>query len=219
MQATLPFQETVLPKLCLRTPIPEIAIAAQYLDAAVSAHLVGQPEQAAELIRRADMPEIRAWTESLWHCKPPYVVRRHLLDTPPIIAKDRRSKPRMPGLALKQALLLRDCHHCRFCGVPVIRSEIRKALRKLYADALYWTTDRAKPEGQHAALQALEAHYDHLLPHSRGGESVLENMVIACAPCNYGRDCWTVEGVGLADPRLREPIPSGWDGLERLLRR
>lgn len=57
--------------------------------------------------------------------------------------------------------------------------------------------------------------YDHLLPHARSGTNDLENVVITCAPCNYGRGGYTLEEVGLADPRLREPVRSTWDGLER----
>ncbi len=51
---------------CLRDPIPEIARAAHCLDEAVTAHLNGATQRAAELIRLADMPQIRQWTESLW---------------------------------------------------------------------------------------------------------------------------------------------------------
>jgi len=53
-------------RTCLRDPIPEIADAARYLDEAVTAHLNGRTDDARSLIRRADMPELREWTESLW---------------------------------------------------------------------------------------------------------------------------------------------------------
>jgi 5-methylcytosine-specific restriction endonuclease McrA len=59
------------------------------------------------------------------------------------------------------------------------------------------------------------AQYDHILPHSRGGTSELSNMVVTCAPCNFGRMEFTLAEVGLADPRDRAPIRSSWDGLER----
>lgn len=50
---------------CLRPPIPEVFAAAKYLDAAVSAHMVGDSGLAEHLIRAANMDEVRAWTESL----------------------------------------------------------------------------------------------------------------------------------------------------------
>ena len=61
----------------------------------------------------------------------------------------------------------------------------------------------------------MDLHYDHLLPHARGGTNDFENMLVTCAPCNCGRDNLTLEEVGLSDPRLREPVRSAWDGLER----
>jgi HNH endonuclease len=65
-------------------------------------------------------------------------------------------------------------------------------------------------------IQAIWLQYDHLLPHARGGSSDLSNIVVTCAPCNNGRCNLTIEEVGLSDPRLREPIRSTWDGLERV---
>ena len=59
------------------------------------------------------------------------------------------------------------------------------------------------------------AQYDHLLPHSKGGNNDVNNIVVTCAPCNFGRMSYTLEEVGLIDPRTREPIRSAWDGLER----
>src|SRR5690242_18409321 len=90
---------------CLCEPIAEIAEAAQYLDEAVSAHLDGNRERAAGLIRRADMPAIRDWTESLWGTKSPYVKFRHVPGAPPSLAKPDRVPLRMPTTAEKKALL------------------------------------------------------------------------------------------------------------------
>ena len=45
----------------------------------------------------------------------------------------------------------------------------------------------------------------------------MDNLLITCAPCNYARMSFTLEEVGLADPRKREPVRSTWDGLERIM--
>jgi hypothetical protein len=48
----------------------------------------------------------------------------------------------------------------------------------------------------------------------------LKNIVLTCLPCNYGRNGFTLEEMGLFDPRNRkrvECIVPDWDGLERLL--
>ncbi len=61
--------------------------------------------------------------------------------------------------------------------------------------------------------------FDHLLPHSRGGDNSLSNVVATCAGCNYGRMDYTLEELGLIDPRSRALPESEWDGLERVLAR
>ncbi len=199
-------------RLCLRDPIPEIADAARYLDEAVSAHLAGRADLADELIRLADMPAITSWTESLWGTKSPYVQPRSVAGEPPSLPKDERVKVRMPTAAEKQELHRRDGYHCRFCGIPLIRKEIRERIRAIYPDALRWGPKNAD---QHAAFQALWLQYDHVLPHARGGTNDPDNILITCAPCNFGRWHYTLREVGVADPRTREPVRSGWDGLER----
>ena len=197
-------------RTCLRDPIPAIFDAARNLKSAVSAHLAGDRKSADELIRLADMPVIREWTESLWGKGGPWTQPRSL--EMPSVPKDRRIHARMPSKAGLAALIQRDGFHCRFCGIPVIRAEVRTLIQRAYPEALPWASGNPN---QHAGFQALWLTYDHLLPHSRGGSSELDNMVIACQPCNCGRSELTLEEVGLVDPRTREPVRSTWDGLER----
>ena len=116
-------------RICFRDPGPEIADAAQCLDAAVSAHLSGRRDIADELIRLADMPGIRDWTESIWGAKSPHVQYRDVPGSLPILRIEERVPVRMPNTAAKQQLHERDGFHCRFCGIPVIRKELRVAIR------------------------------------------------------------------------------------------
>jgi 5-methylcytosine-specific restriction endonuclease McrA len=201
-----------LPRNCLRDPIPEIFDAARFLDAAVSAHLLGKHEIAEELIRMADMPVVAAWTASLCGAGGPWS-RPFPVEKPlPFLPKEQRFENRMPNGAEKAALIERDGFNCRFCGLPLIRKETRSAIRKTYPLSVRWGN---KVSDLHAAFHALWLQYDHLIPHSRGGTNDLSNMLVTCAPCNYGRWHLTLEEVGLADPRVRAPVHSGWDGLER----
>jgi 5-methylcytosine-specific restriction endonuclease McrA len=200
-------------RLCLREPIPEIAEASRYLDQAISAYLAGHDEESKELVRRADMRAIRQWSESLWGKDSPNVLYRVTPNAPPYLKPEQCQPPRMPSPAVKSEVLRRDGYHCRFCGITVIRKEIREQIRKLYPDLKVWGRRNAD---QHAALQAMWLQYDHLLPHSRGGTNDPANVVITCAPCNYGRMQHTLEEVGLLDPLSRDPVRSTWDGLERL---
>jgi hypothetical protein len=196
----------------LRYPIPEIFDAARLLDAAVSAHHLRKPALAEELIRLADIPAITEWTESRWGKGGPWTQPLRVADAPVFLAKDQRLKARMPSKAERIALLARDGFHCRFCGIPLVRAETRSLIRQVFPEALRWGDRNAE---QHAAFQALWLQYDHLLPHARGGTNTLDNMLVTCAPCNNGRSNLTLEEVELSDPRLRDPIQSTWDGLER----
>lgn len=61
----------------------------------------------------------------------------------------------------------------------------RKAIRK-------WRDVRAKEQNNkcyHCGCDITGcATADHLLPRSRGGQHIYENIVAACAPCNVRRD-------------------------------
>ena len=196
---------------CLRDPIPEIEEAAALLGMAVTAYLEDRHSDAVELIVRSNMPAIREWTESLWGKNSKYAPVGPL-SGPPIVGD--RSGHRVPSLSLQRALHKRDGYYCRFCGIPVVRKQVRELLRHAYPDVPIWGR---KNIDQHAALQCMWAQYDHLLPYSRGGSDALDNLVIACAPCNFCRMQHTLEESGLMNPLARAPRTGDWDGLERVL--
>lgn len=195
-----------------RDHIPEIAFAATLLDRAAGEHLAGNETGARELIRAADIPVLRDWLDSIWGRASPYILMRTVPGGPGVSRV--RSKQRMPTLNQKRELIARDGHHCRLCGMPVIRAEVRRYLRGTYANVLPWGATNAT---QHAGFQLLWLQYDHLLPYARGGTNDPDNMFIACAACNFGRMNWTLAEVGFASLEDIEPITSGWDGLERVL--
>jgi hypothetical protein len=193
----------------LSEPIAQLKDAARYLDAAVSAHLQGKAAIAEELFRLADMPEIRTWTKSIWANSEVHVRFR---SSEPTLARELRAKERMPSLSEKAQVHQRDGFHCRFCGMPVVRSATRKLIHQTYPQAVIWGSKEVQ---QHAAFQAMWAQYDHVVPHARGGTNDLENLVLTCAPCNFGRAGYTLQEVAVTDPRTRLPVQSQWDGLER----
>jgi 5-methylcytosine-specific restriction endonuclease McrA len=197
-------------KRCFREPIQEIFDAARYLDAAVSAHLAAHREIAEKLFSLSNDPKIRAWTNSIWGKNSPYVTVIKQIDLPLL----PRVGTRKPISAQILELHKRDGYHCRYCGLPVIRSEIRRKLSILYPNAVPWGKTNAS---QHAAFQAMWVQYDHVVPHSHGGTNDLNNLVVTCAACNYGKMSYTLEELSLLDPMLYSPVQSQWDGLERLL--
>lgn len=200
------------PRRCLREPIQEIFNAAKLLSAAVVAHLMGRTRLAEELIVASDDPALTAWTESLWGATTAEIHRVRAVEGAP--PKQRSLDGRMPTQDVRRRVLLRDGRHCRFCGIPVIQPHIRKAISEAYPNALRWGDSNTE---QHAAFQCMWQQFDHVFPHSRGGDSSYENVIVTCAPCNFGRNEWMLEEVGLLDPRVRLPIRSDWDGLERFV--
>lgn len=198
---------------CLREPIPEIAEARALLDHAANAHLSGDRIAAHSLIRAADLPAVRAWTESIWGKHNNDILRERLVpNAPPRLNVVDRPKPRMPIAAVRRKARERDGYHCRFCGIAVIDKSIRTLLSAAYPEALAWGRRNAD---QHAAFQCMWLQYDHLMPNGRGGDSSLDNVVVTCAPCNFGRMERTLAEVGVLPPAA--PTASAWDGLMRLV--
>ena len=96
----------------------------------------------------------------------------------------------------------------------MVRQEVRAALHREYPAAIPW--GRTDPT-QHAALQLMWAQYDHIVPHSRGGRSDIDNVYLTCAACNFGRGDHLLEEFDLRHPGLHPPRIGGWDGLEGVL--
>ena len=200
---------------CMLAPVPEIEKAADLLRLSVDCYLSGDSLRAKELIKAADLPEIGVWSNKLWGKESEEIHQfAPVADSPPTIPREKRHKPRMPGKALEREILRRDGFHCRFCGIPVIRKEVRSFLMKLYPQELRWGAGAAE---QHYAFQAMWLVFDHVVPHKRGGLTSLENILVACQPCNCARLDRTLSEVSLMDPREFEPFRSDWCGLEQVL--
>jgi 5-methylcytosine-specific restriction endonuclease McrA len=205
---------------CFRDPIPEIFEAATLLSYAAKAHLNGDSGRADALLRAADISAIGDWLDPIWLNPSNNRIGNQVQDLPPVLHKAERHLPRDAPTEMKRALVARDGHHCRLCGLPVVRAEVRKLLNRLYPEAARWSGSKASQ--QHRGLQVLWLQYDHVVVHSRGGQTSLDNIVVTCAACNYGRDRFMMSEVGLRDPRVyaRAPYWIGyreWDGLESLL--
>lgn len=203
-------------RVCLRPPIPEIAIAAGLLNDAVTAHIVGMVSEAESLIEQANMPAIREWANSLVGKYTEYNRPRFRQPRKDFLAT-QRDESRMPSPESERILHVRYGYHCCFCGTPIFREEVRNRLVTLYPKAI---SRSQKAADRHPAIYVMKAQYDYLVPYSRGGRNDIENLVVTCVPCNFGRSNFTLEEMGLSDPRTGqrvECIVPAWDGLERLL--
>ena len=57
---------------------------------------------------------------------------------------------------------------------------------------------------------------DHVVPWNKGGQTNLQNLVTSCASCNYGKDGYTLEQLGLDNPFDSDPVMSNWIGLKNI---
>lgn len=150
----------------------------------------------------------RDWKRPDWNV----VVQSPLGDTQEV-SKDLRDPDRDIASSIKATVLQRDGYQCRYCGIPVVHADIRKLAHRLYPDAVPWHPH--DPDKQHAGFACLWLQFDHVVPHSHGGRSSLDNVVVSCALCNFGKDKYTLRQLDVAGPRQVPPVPTAWDGLER----
>jgi hypothetical protein len=96
-------------------------------------------------------------------------------------------------------LFARDNFRCSYCSCEVLpKKEFRKVNLVLGPDALPMGNSNATRSGFYVMFVAT---LDHVLPLSRGGRTDETNLVTCCWSCNYGKANFTVEQLGLSDPR------------------
>lgn len=209
-----------LPRPCLRSPIAAIFDAADDLSIAADAYLDGDHRRAAALIKRSDNPAIRDWIESLWGSRIRYPEKVHYLRIRGVAERaatlpiGKRRKARAPTPETARKLIERFGWNCAYCGIPLIDRGARRLLLAAYPNVLRWGVDN---DSKHTAFMCMDNEFDHVVPHSRGGTNDCDNLVPCCAPCNCGKENWTLEQLGLIDPRTKSLTRSDWDGLTRLL--
>ena len=194
----------------IRQPLPATLEAAETLKRAVDSHLSGAFADAERHFKSADQPAIRDWSCSFWDKRWRETVAPSLPGLATPIPVEDRDPLRMPTRAMEDDLIERDGYICRFCATPVVPAQVRQRATQRYPNAVPWGRKSAE---QHAAFQAMLLNFDHIVPHSRGGQTTLDNLVVACSPCNLGRGNFTLEEVFLSDPRQRPPVASEWTGL------
>lgn len=197
----------------IKEPIPEVHTAIRALVDAVDAHIAGDFNSAAAKFKEANCPATWEWLNDAWIGVHKNVVFLKVEGDSQVIPKSERDPDRSIKGSVKRKVLARDGYMCRYCGLPVVHADIRKIAHRLYPSEVPWNS--RIPAEQHSGFQASWLQYDHVEPHSHGGASTLDNVVISCALCNFGKDGYTLRQLDIENPRLRPPVPSEFDGLER----
>ena len=200
-------------KRSIKEPIPQIFQSWDFLNHAVDAHLAGERQRANAFFKNADMRPVWEWLNPGWARPDLNVVVHNPPGDTQEVSKDLRDPDRNIAPSIRAAVLQRDGYRCRYCGIPVVHADIRKLARRLYPDAVPW--DQFDPKMQHAGFACLWLQFDHVVPHSHGGRSSSDNVVVSCALCNYGKDKYTLCQLDVADPRQTPPVSTTWNGLER----
>ncbi|PSL16782.1 5-methylcytosine-specific restriction endonuclease McrA [Marinobacterium halophilum] len=122
----------------------------------------------------------------------------------PIRSPDRHAKE----------VLSRDGYRCRYCGLRVVPKNVLAAYSEAVGSEVFRVTGTNAQ--RHGVVLAFRANVDHVVPWNLGGRTVPENLVTACWACNYGKSGYTLEQIGLEDPRAYPPEVDNWDGLTSL---
>jgi hypothetical protein len=195
---------------------PEMERAADLLNAAADMILADRDGEAVTLIQQADITALFDVREQA--CRAPIVSVHRLrkVATPlPKVPKEQQAPKFASESPLGEAVFRHDGWRCRYCGCRVVPASVRRWMARRLPGAIRWV-QHANPEG-HAGFWTLWGSVDHVIPRARGGRNEPENLVTACLVCNFAKDAFTIEQLGLADPRCRPPVQDGWDGLTRLL--
>lgn len=199
---------------CIKEPTPAVLRVADQLAAAVDAHLAGDTATAAAQFRLADGLAVFFWLNPCWYDVEANVVCRNPEGDTKVLPRADRDPQRSVPRSVQHEVLIRDGYRCRYCGLRVVSADIRKIAHRIYPDAVPWNARDLRR--QHAGFAAAWLQYDHVVPHSHGGRSDADNVVVACALCNFAKDRFTLKQLDLEDPRRFEPAATDWDGLERL---
>jgi 5-methylcytosine-specific restriction endonuclease McrA len=177
---------------------------------AVDAFKAGNKNLCLEIIGQIRTAEITEWY--IEHGQMSGRHRKLQLNIPPpeTIDIDLRDPVRSPAKLQKQ-VFERDSYHCRYCGGKLISQEFLKTFIKSLKSPLF---SRGESNlNTHGIIHLTWPVADHVIPWNKGGRTSLDNLVSSCAPCNYGKDGYTIEQLGLIDPFTRPAKISDWDGL------
>ena len=178
---------------------------------AVEAFIAGNKNVCIEIISQIRSDEI---TE--WYIEHGQMSGRHrklqLNITPPeTIDISLRDPVRSPA-KIQQKVFERDSYHCRYCGGKLISQEFLRTFIKSLNSPLF---SRGETNlSTHGIIHITWPVADHVIPWNKGGRTSLVNLVSSCAPCNYGKDGYTIEQLGIADPFERSAKNSNWKGFK-----
>jgi 5-methylcytosine-specific restriction endonuclease McrA len=185
----------------LPKPIPAVD-AIDTFESSYRAVIAGKLDTAKELLGQIPSLELQTWFDL--HAQNVSTPRfRGLGSLAPIIVSTELD-PKKTFSHLSPQIYRRDNFHCRYCGSKVApRSFFTRFSNLIGDDASYiGRANRSRPR----IYLLFVATIDHVTSHRLGGRTAARNLVTSCWPCNYGKMEYTLEQLGMDDPRLTPPI-------------
>jgi HNH endonuclease len=180
---------------------------------AVDAASSGDRGKVGPLLATVNSTGLREWFVEHGQVSGRFRVKAQPSSYAALLASSGRDSHRAPDLFAKQ-VLRRDGYLCRYCGQRVVPKEVLAAFSAVVGKEAFRATGTNAE--RHGVVLAFRANVDHVVPWRLGGPTDLYNLVTACWSCNYGKAGFTIEQLGLDDPRERAPAAAaaaGWDGL------
>lgn len=169
----------------------------QTFSKSIQLTLEGQLDAAKSLLKEAPDLEMRDWFHV--HGQNSGFWRNKAFGIPapaPITPRDATRE----FAKFEPSVFARDNFRCRYCSCEVLpKKEFEKVNSALGSDALPLGGTNANRSG---FLLMFSATLDHVLPFSLGGKTDETNLVTCCWSCNYGKSNFTVEQLGIRDPRV-----------------
>ncbi|MFA6285550.1 MAG: HNH endonuclease [Parcubacteria group bacterium] len=115
----------------------------------------------------------------------------------------------------RKEVFQRDNYTCQYCGTKVIPKEVFAAYSK-FVGMDFFRAAGTNSE-RHGVVLAFRANADHVVPWIHGGRTSPENLITSCWSCNYGKSGYTLEEIGISDPREKKLTNLKWQGLSEYI--
>lgn len=167
----------------------------------------------------AKLNQIRSEEITNWYIEHGQMSGRHRnlilkVPPPPTIDISLRDRIRSPQ-KIQDAVFERDGYKCRYCGNKLLSQLFIRLFIKKLGSQLFQRGETNVTT--HGIIHIAWPVADHVIPWNKGGRTNMENLVSSCATCNYGKDGYTIEQLGIQNPFNREPILDKWNGLTDMI--
>ncbi|MBP6912293.1 MAG: HNH endonuclease [Candidatus Pacebacteria bacterium] len=115
----------------------------------------------------------------------------------------------------REEVFKRDNFTCQYCGGKVISKELLERYSKVIGKENFCTSGTNIE--RHGVVLAFRANADHVIPWNYGGMTNPENLVTCCWSCNYGKAGYSIDEIGLENPKNNHFTNSNWNGLSEYM--